>query len=312
MVPERPLVSVVLETDSVHPYDDISLADCLEALGGQDYPRDRFEVIAVNGGKVPDLGALVTAAFPTAVVLDCPGGTKFEQKNLGMQAVTGEIVAFVDGDCAPGPGWLSRIVEELATAPPDVAGVQGITVLSPGWCSPELAALFYGVRRGPDGSSSRLVTDNCAFRQPVARRFTFEHPSFSTVVDTLFLHRLRRAGYRMLLCEDLRMAHSFPQSARALAAWFFARAFGVGYYMVLTRRLEPELPGAALVRRAGGLGWPLIALAKAWRDVRQVWDNRRRVGARFLVALPLAAVYEAALFLGGVGALVGLRRPRWS
>ena len=46
--------------------------------------------------------------------------------------------------------------------------------------------------------------------------------------------------------------------------------------------------------------------------VRQVWDNRTRVGSRFLVALPLAAAYELTLFLGGVGALVRMRRPRWS
>jgi glycosyltransferase involved in cell wall biosynthesis len=303
---------VVLETDSVHPYDDISFADCVRALERQDYPRERIELIAVDGGKAPDVRELVTAAFPHARVLDCPGGTKFEQKNLGMAGATGQIIAFVDGDCAPPPDWLSRIARELAASPAEVAGVQGLTALSPGFCSRELSALFYGIRPGPGAASRRLVTDNCAFRREVARRFAFEHPAFSTVVDTLLLHRLRRAGYHMLLCEDLRMAHSFPQQWRALVTWFFARAWGVGYYMVLARRIEPELRGSTLVRRAGGLGWPALALAKALRDLHQVWDNRRHVGARPVVALPLWAFYELTLFLGGMGALVGLPRPRWS
>ena len=308
----RPLVSVVLETDSVHADDDISLADCVRAIAEQDYPRERIELIAVDGGKVPALRDLVRAAFPAAAVLDCPGGSKFEQKNLGMKAATGDVVAFVDADCAPPPGWLSRIAEVLAASPGDVAGVQGITVLSPGRFSRELSALFYGVRAGADAESRRLVTDNCAFRREVARRFAFEHPAFSTVVDTLFLRRLRQAGYRVRLAADLRMAHSFPQRWGSLARWFFARAWGVGYYMVRGRQLEPDLRGSGLVRRAGGLGWPALALGKALVDLRQVWENRPHVGARFLVALPLVALYEATLFWGGVGALAGLRAPRWS
>ena len=38
-------VSVVLETDSVHPSDDVSIGDCLEALARQDYPREPPAVI---------------------------------------------------------------------------------------------------------------------------------------------------------------------------------------------------------------------------------------------------------------------------
>jgi hypothetical protein len=51
-------VSVVLETDSVHPFDNLTITDCLAALARQDYPRDLVEVIAVDGGKVPALAAL--------------------------------------------------------------------------------------------------------------------------------------------------------------------------------------------------------------------------------------------------------------
>jgi glycosyltransferase involved in cell wall biosynthesis len=305
-------VSVVIETDSVHDYDDITIDDCLAAVAGQTYPPALVEVVVVDGGKVPALGALVRRTFPDALVLSLAGGTKFEQKNLGMDAATGKIVAFLDGDCAPPPTWLATIVEGLAAAPPDVAGLQGITVLSDGFLSRELSALFYGPRRNRDGLlATRLVTDNCAFRTAVLRRFRFEHAEFSTVVDTLFLRRLERAGYRVLVSEELRMAHSFPGATRAGLVWFFARAFGVGYYMVKARQLEPDLRGSALVRW-GGLGWPLLALGKCVVDVRQVWENRRRVGARFALAMPATAVYELTLFLGGLAALLRIPPPRWS
>jgi hypothetical protein len=52
-------------------------------------------------GASPALRDLVLAAFPSATVLALPGGTKFEQKNLGASVATAEILAFVDGDCVP-------------------------------------------------------------------------------------------------------------------------------------------------------------------------------------------------------------------
>jgi glycosyltransferase involved in cell wall biosynthesis len=301
------MVSVVLETDSVHPFDNLSITDCLDALARQDYPRERLEVLAVDGGKVPGLADLVRRAFPAAIVLPCPGATKFEQKNAGMKAATGEIVALLDADCAAPADWIRTLVDELAGAAPDVAGVQGVTDLSPGWLSREVSALLYGVRpagRGRD--ASRLVTDNLAFRREVIRRFGFEHPTFGIAVDSLLLHRLRRAGHRVRLCERMRMVHSYPASLRVGVPWFFLRAWAVGYFMVRTRQLESELPGSALVR-AAGLGWPALALAKLVRDIRQVWVHRRRARARVLPMLPLLAAFETALFLGGVAAL--LRRP---
>ncbi len=306
-----PTVSVVLETDSVHPFDTITLADCLAALSRQDYPRERLELVVVDGGKARAVGDLVRAAFAGAVVVAAPGASKFEQKNLGVRVARGELVAFVDADCAPPAGWLARGVAALAESPPDVAGVQGITHLAPGLFARELTALFYGIRRVGDGEAARLVTDNCLFRTAVLRRFAFEPAWFSTVVDSLLLRRLRRAGYRVRLADDLGMVHSFPGASPVTIGWFFARGWAVGYYMVRARQLDGELPGSRLVRWAG-LGWPLVVLAKAGRDLLQVEEHRRRAGASRLAAVPLLLLYEATVLLGGVAALCRLPPPRVS
>lgn len=56
-------VSVVLETDSVHHYDDIRITDCLEALARQTYSRELIELIVVDGGKVERLEEMIKPVF---------------------------------------------------------------------------------------------------------------------------------------------------------------------------------------------------------------------------------------------------------
>ncbi|HXJ80938.1 MAG TPA: hypothetical protein VMS64_19950 [Candidatus Methylomirabilis sp.] len=81
--------------------------------------------------------------------------------------------------------------------------------------------------------------------------------------------------------------------------------------MVRIRELEPDLRGSALIRH-GGFGWPLLALGNCIIDLRQIWENRRRLGATFTLALPLAALYELTLFVGGLGGVLRRPPPRWS
>jgi hypothetical protein len=207
---------------------------------------------------------------------------------------------------------VATVVEALASAPPDAAGVQGVTELCRGFLSREVGALLYGIRTvGRGGQAGRLVTDNLAFRGDVIRRFGFEHASFGTVVDSLLLQRLTDAGYHVLLCEGLRMRHSYPRTWRVGVPWFLLRAWAVGYFMVRTRQLEPRFRGSALIRMAG-LGWPVVVGAKLVRDLAQVWEHRRRVGARFALALPLALAFEVTLLSGGLAALLRLPAPKIS
>lgn len=96
-----------------------SIADGLAAVARQRDPRALVQVVVVDGGTVPALGALVRRTFPDALGLPLPGGSTREQKNLGMAAATGEIVAFLDGATAlrPPPGWRPSWTSALPRPP---------------------------------------------------------------------------------------------------------------------------------------------------------------------------------------------------
>lgn len=303
-------VSVVIETDGLDGPGPGTLTDCLDAVARQTYPAELIEVMVVDGGKVQDLASIVRTRFPAAVILPSAGASRFEQKNIGMRAARGDIIALVDSDGVAAADWIALIVGTLARAPAQVAGVQGVTVLTGGPLSRELSAFFYGTRAARDGSHcARLLTGNCALRRDIAQRFTFDHAGFSSGADSLLLRRLTRDGYRILLCEKIRMYHRLPASARDLLRWVVLRAYGVGYNMVRVRQVSPDLPGGALVRW-GVVGWPVLALGKSLLDVGQVWENRHRVNARPVVALAPLLAFETALFLGGMAALLRLSPPR--
>jgi glycosyltransferase involved in cell wall biosynthesis len=122
-----PLASVVIPTFR-RPR---RLADCLAALGDQTLDAGRFEVIVVDDCSGDDTSAVVAAiarTTPFALRLITRTGVNrgpAVARNLGWRAATGDVVAFVDDDCRPGPGWLEAGLGSFEAAA--VGVVQGRT-----------------------------------------------------------------------------------------------------------------------------------------------------------------------------------------
>ncbi len=80
----------------------------LDALSVQDYPADRFEVIAVDNGST-DGSVAILEKFPWVTLLHEPTPGAYSARNRGIRAARGQVVAFIDPDCIPGRGWLAAI-----------------------------------------------------------------------------------------------------------------------------------------------------------------------------------------------------------
>src|SRR5215475_9954884 len=87
----------------------VLLDRCLSALG-RDYP-----VLVVDDGSAdPRAVADAAAAHGAALVRRPVNGGPGAARNTGLLGVTTELVAFLDSDCLPGPGWIERLAAHLA------------------------------------------------------------------------------------------------------------------------------------------------------------------------------------------------------
>ena len=102
-------VSVIVAFLNEEPY----LEQCLQALLGQDFPREEYEVIFVDNGS-RDGSAEIVRRYPDVHLMEEQRPGHYAARNTGLAVARGELIAFTDGDCAPSRGWLRQICEGMS------------------------------------------------------------------------------------------------------------------------------------------------------------------------------------------------------
>ena len=104
----KPRVSVI-----VPHYNDLSgLRRCHEALLAQTFPASNFEVIVADNNSSCGLEDVQRVAWSATVVAACEQGAG-PARNVGVAISRGSVLAFLDSDCRPDPGWLAAGVASL-------------------------------------------------------------------------------------------------------------------------------------------------------------------------------------------------------
>jgi glycosyltransferase involved in cell wall biosynthesis len=104
-----PMVSVVIPTLNAERYLD----ECLESVRGQDYPRDRIEVILADGGS-EDRTLSIARRHGVDKILENPRKTGEAGKAVGVRAASGDLILMIDSDnVLVGSDWLRRMVAPL-------------------------------------------------------------------------------------------------------------------------------------------------------------------------------------------------------
>lgn len=104
-----PRVSVVIP----HYQDLGGLALCLASLDRQTLPRDQFEIIVSDNMSPVGTAAVEEVIAGRARLVLCDDRGAGPNRNAGVAAATGDVLAFIDSDCQADPEWLENGLKGL-------------------------------------------------------------------------------------------------------------------------------------------------------------------------------------------------------
>jgi mycofactocin system glycosyltransferase len=202
-----PRVSIVIPVRD----QTVDLADCLMSLANLDYPRDRLEIIVVDDGSKKEVDRIITSDA-RIVRLENPLGPA-SARNIGAMKAGGEILAFLDADCAAGERWLKETVPFFRL--PAIGAVGGYVdnFYKKGWLDryeATFSSLNMGDRiilDGKSGSTFYVPTANMLVRREIFISTGGFQAGMRTGEDVDFCWRLRDLGRTLLYVPCGRVDH---------------------------------------------------------------------------------------------------------
>ena len=236
----------------------------------------------------------------------------YDHKNRGFDASTGDLVAFIDGDCEPVAGWLAALVEPFAAGAQVVAGATSYDgALAPLANELDFPYFDYADKRRSFAATSaatapnvrNFFANNVAFAREAfaSRRYPTIEPMFHGQCQVLAL-RFMEAGIPIAYAPGARVTHAWPDDLREFLETRLLR--GADTTQLLPHVLGTYAPRARpAVERLG----PLPALAIfAMRAAKGAWSAVRR--GPILRGLALVAGVTA---IDAVGAAAAPAVYRW-
>lgn len=205
-----PAVSVIVPIYN----GEADLPGLLAGLQGQDYPRDRVDYWLVDNGSRDRTPAILAAAAAQSIQLHALTyrdiQSSYAARNAGIQAATGQILAFTDADCQPEPNWLRELVRPFAdpTVGLVAGGIQALP--SQHWLE------CYAERQGTLSQTNTLnhsflpygQTANLAVRAEVFRQVGLFRPYLTTGGDADFCWRVQQqTSWQLASAETAVVCH---------------------------------------------------------------------------------------------------------
>ncbi len=196
-------------------------------LINQDYPKDKFEILVVDG-KSTDRTREFVEKFKkehqdfNIYLLDNPGYLSSRARNIGIHSAKGNLIGVIDGHVYIPNNHLFKNMEKLKEennalclarpAPLDVPGLNG-----PGYWIGVARKSLLGHSR-----NSYIYSDFKGFVDPMSSGFAYDRSvfekvgyfdeSFDAAEDVEFHFRLKQAGIMAYTSPDL-MIYSYPRES---------------------------------------------------------------------------------------------------
>jgi glycosyltransferase involved in cell wall biosynthesis len=203
--PSCPMPSPTPRVSFIIPVRDdaMRLSRCLESISGNDYPRDRVEVIVVDNESVD--GSDRIARDARADVVTARHQRVSALRNAGAAVARGDILAFVDADHEIDSGWIRRAVATLADDRVAATGAPSLAPSDGNWVQHRYDGLRPRVTHRRD--VEWLGSGNFAVKCDVFRSLEGFDESIETCEDVDLCRRLRASGHRIVCDAELRSLH---------------------------------------------------------------------------------------------------------
>jgi len=285
-----PRISVIVCTHN----GSRTIRECLSGLEKLDYPA--AEVIVVDDGSTDDT-ATVARQFDFRLITIAHSGLA-AARNTGLEAASGEIVAYIDDDAWPDPHWLKYLA--LTFDHCKCAGAGG-----PNIRPPTCDMVADSVANSPGAPTHVMITDteaehipgcNMAFRKAALQALGGFDPHFRTAGDDVDVcWRLRAAGLTLAFSPAAIVNHH----ARKTMSAYWKQQSGYGKAEAL---LEAKWPDK--YDRAGHPSWTGRVYSKGALQ-------RLNFGARIYVGIRGSAPFQF-IYGPSTGALNSLLTlPEW-
>jgi glycosyltransferase involved in cell wall biosynthesis len=306
-----PLVTVGVST-----YQRAQLLQRLiAALSAQTLPPERFELVVYDDASTDGTGqvlerARATAPFPIRVLRGDHNRGQAAGRNRAWSSARAPIVAFVDDDCQPTPGWLEAGLEAMAESRRVVVGR---TVPHPD----EVQRLLRPFSRSLRVEGVRFFeTCNIFYRRRDLEAVGGFDESLRTGEDTELGLRVQDDGAEAVFAPDALVFHevrtgSFRGAIREARRWVdLPRVVrlhpevrrGLLYRRWFWKRTHPATALAAVAVGLSAVDRRALVLLTPWLWVRLKLDPPCPGPRRRLVALPGALavdLVEVAVMLRG-------------
>ncbi len=337
--PTNPNVSILIAVRN----EEKTIGKLLNQLSHQDYPEDNYEIIVVNDRSTDSSGTIISEQCSKDDRIKCldidqvPRGwaPKKWALNSAVQASSGEILLFTDGDCSVGQSWISTMITRfedesigMVSGPsplvsPDSGTIKDMLLLD-SLAQDALAA----------GAMARGIPLTCSGRNLAVRWKAFDsvggYEELRDVLsgdDDLLMHRLTGNGWRIknILIPEATVTSPPPSSLSAFMQQrlrFASKGFlyyGMPETSLIFRLMLPFLWALNLSVLTGQITalftlqaeWLLPWFIKMSADGTLIGLSSRIMGKRFSPLTFLLAELWHSLYVVMFGALGPLLPVRW-
>lgn len=316
--------------------EERALPQLFENLKAQTYPKEKIEVLLVDGNSTDKTKVLMeefakeNTQYLAIKVLDNSKKLLSAGWNVALKNVTGEAVLRIDAHAQMPPEFIEKNVEQLQKGE-DICGgkVENYSLTSSAWGEAVNTAensMFGGSFakfRRAEKAGYVSTAAFASYKREVFDKVGYFNEELARTEDNEMHYRMRKAGYKFYYTPDIVSSRETRNSFRKLAK----QKYGNGYWIGLTMGVCPQcfslyhfIPFLFVL---GILGTSVLAAFGFWHLAALMWGAYALFTLASTIVSMLGAKFNGYLFLlpfmflvlhlwYGIGTLIGLiKMPFW-